>query len=87
MAKFPEAGRFPRRDDVACASTPHVTKYNQNWGLQDGEKGKDDFPGNELNDPVKLRKGDEPANGWLTVASDTNSEGEDFGKGDGGEER
>lgn len=43
--------------------------------------------GNPLNEPVKVRKGSAPENGWQTIASDTFSEGEDFGPGKGGEKR
>lgn len=73
--------KFPvtRASGIEPADLPAFKpKYNQSWGLQDGE-GQQDLPGNPLNNPVKLRKGEEPVNGWQTVASDTNSEGEDFG--------
>ena len=88
MGSYPEDGQFSRRDDVACAALPDFKpKYNQTWGLQPGE-GQQDLPGNKLNNPVDLRKGVEPDNGWLTIASDTFSEGSDFsGKGPGGEKR
>lgn len=87
MGSYPEDGQFSRRDDVACAALPGFkAKYNQNWGLQTGE-GDQDLPGNELNNPVELRKGVEPDNGWLTIASDIQSEGEGFSPGKGGEER
>lgn len=42
---------------------------------------------NPLNHPVPVRKGQEPVNGWMTVASDIVSEGEGFSKGSGGEKR
>lgn len=47
----------------------------------------DDLGMNPLNNPVDERKGAAPVNGWMTVASDTVSEGEDFGPGKGGEKR
>jgi hypothetical protein len=68
---WPEDGQFARREDVSCAELPAFkAKYNQGWGLQD-EEGDQDLPGNELNNPVDEKKGDDyPANGWLEVASD-----------------
>jgi len=61
-------------------------KYNQNWGLQSGE-GNQDLPGNELNNPVDLRKGAEPDNGWLTIASDVNTTSSKGSGSKGGETR
>lgn len=82
--------KFPvtRASGIEPADLPAFkAKYNQNWGLQDGE-GQQDLPGNRLNNPVDLRKGVEPDNGWLTIASDINSDGGDFsGKGPGGEKQ
>lgn len=84
MSKFP----VTRAEGIAPSANPGFkAKYNQNWGLQSGE-GKQDLPGNPLNNPVELRKGDEPENGWLTIASDIQSGSGDFsGDGLGGEER
>jgi hypothetical protein len=86
---WPESGQFARRDDVAAAPLPSFkAKYNQDWGLQDGETGSDDLSGNKNNRPVPLRKGSEPTDGWQTIASDTApSASGDFGKGSGGEKR
>jgi hypothetical protein len=82
-SKFPVTSA----DGIAPAALPGFkAKYNQNWGLQSGE-GDQDLPGNELNNPVDLRKGNEPANGWLTIASDIQSDADGFSKGDGGEKR
>lgn len=83
------ADKYPvtRASGIEPAELPAFkAKYNQTWGLQTGEKNQD-LPGNKLNNPVKLRKGDEPDNGWLTIASDINSDAGSFSEGDGGEER
>lgn len=84
------ADKFPvtRASGMEPSELPAFkAKYNQNWGLQDGE-GDQDLPGNPLNNPVDLRKNDdEPVNGWQTVASDIQSEADGFSKGSGGEKR
>ena len=88
--KFPEAGRFPRQSDVECSDLPAFkAKYNQDWGLQSGEKGDDDLPGNPLNNPVELHKGEFPVNGWQEIASDVVAEAGSgkTGGGNAGEKR
>ena len=63
--EYPESGQFPRRDDVSCEKLPEFkAKWNQDWGLQDSEKGNDDLGSNKLNRPVPERQGDAEDNGW-----------------------
>lgn len=71
------ADKFPvtTAEGIAPTDLPAFKpKYNQSWGLQAGEKGDDNLPGNPLNNPVKLRKGEPEVNGWQNEAYDVNHE-------------
>lgn len=59
-------------------STPNTASWDEHY---------DNVGMNPLNEPVPERKGKPAVNGWQTVASDINSEGENFGPGKGGEKR
>ncbi len=70
---WPEDGAFARRDDVAPGPLPGFkAKYNQDWGLQDSEKGSDNLSANKNNRPVPLRKGKPAQDGWTEEAYDVN---------------
>lgn len=63
--------------DLSPDSTPDTASWDEDYG---------DVGMNPLNEPVPVRKGKEPPNGWMTVASDITSTS-DKGSGTKGSEK
>jgi len=65
---------LPQREGrPALNISPEATPDTASWA-----EDYDNVGMNPLNKPVELRKGKEPVNGWLTVAADIFTEGDDL---------
>lgn len=64
--------------DISPEKTPDTASWDEDYN---------DLGMNPLNYPVKEDRSKYPPNGWLTVASDIQSEAEGFHSGSGGEKR
>lgn len=89
VSDCPQRGRQPQKLDLSPEDSDFYTKddWKDPIGAQHCQEDYQDYGHNPLNQPVAQRTKVPPPDGWETIASDTYSEGENFGPGRGGEKR